>query len=56
MIIDMQSVNVEGVMPGPADYPFAALPRQAADIKETVQVTSSRYDDSTVAVVGSADD
>ena len=56
MIIDMQSVNVEGVMPGPADYPFAALPRQAADIKEVVQVVGVNFADSTVAVTGSADD
>lgn len=56
MILDQQSVNVEGVMPGPPDFPFAALPRQPSDVKEIVNVTGVNAGSNVIAVTGSVDD
>lgn len=43
-------------MPGSPDFPFAALPRLPANVKEVAYLMGSDVGSSTVALTGSVDD
>lgn len=56
MIFDYQQATLtfEGMVTFP-DFPFAALPTQPGDIKETVLITGSTTGGTSIAITGTMD-